>query len=275
MDGLFVLEGGPESNPGNRIQYPFRSDHFIILLQLAGEGRSRINFVDYETQKGRLLIIPPNAIRQFFELPDDCRFAALIFTAEFLSQSGLNQKYSNWLDLFSTTRSHCIEAAHNDFGMLLSLLRVLRQKYASRNGMPQDQQVIHQLFQAFLYEFCSIYQRCNQLSQTQYSRKEDISMRFMRLATQSFREERGVLFYAERLHMTPRYLTQTVKETTGRSAGEIIDDMVIREAKVLLSDMSLTVAQVAEMLYFSDQFFFSKFFKRLAGVAPSEYRRLA
>jgi YesN/AraC family two-component response regulator len=99
-------------------------------------------------------------------------------------------------------------------------------------------------------------------------------MRFVKLLTDSFREERSVIFYAEQLHVTPRYLSQTVKEVTGRSAGDLIDEMVIMEGKALLNNVSLTIAQVAETLYFSDQFFFSKYFKRLTGVSPSEYRKL-
>jgi AraC-like DNA-binding protein len=50
---------------------------------------------------------------------------------------------------------------------------------------------------------------------------------------------------------------------------------VIVEAKSLLRDPSLTIAQVADMLYFSDQFFFSKFFKRYTGITPSDYRKSA
>ena len=99
-------------------------------------------------------------------------------------------------------------------------------------------------------------------------------MQFVKLLSDSFREERSVIFYAEQLHVTPRYLSQTVKEVTGKSAGELIDEMVILEAKALLNDVSLTISQVADSLYFSDQFFFSKYFKRLTGLSPSEYKKL-
>jgi YesN/AraC family two-component response regulator len=73
--------------------------------------------------------------------------------------------------------------------------------------------------------------------------------------------------------VTPKYLSQTVKEVSGKTAGEFIDEMVMMEAKVLLSDLSLSVAQVSEELFFSDQFFFSKFFKNHAGITPSAYRK--
>ena len=277
-DLYIIKEGGDESNPGNFIQYPFRSDHFIILLQLGGTGYSKINFTDCITHKGQVLTIPSNAIRQFFKLPPDCRFAALVFTSNFLTQSGLNMKHTDLFHFFSATYTYCINPEPPDFDRLRSILQVLEQKYTSTNstkGTPLDQQVIYHLFQAFLYELSSLYQRYHSHNKIQYTRKQDISMRFVKLLADSFREERSVLFYAEQLHVTPRYLSQTVKEITSKSAGELIDEMVIIEAKVLLNNISFTIAQVAESLYFSDQFFFSKFFKRHTGVSPSEYRRLA
>lgn len=274
--GLFVIaEGGDESNPGNFIQYPFRSDHFIILMQLTGTIHNKINFVDYETHKGQMLGIPPGAIRQFLQQPPECRFAALVFTTDFLPQSGMNRKHTDLFDFFSATNSYCLDPEPQDFDRLLGILHVLHQKYNSTISTPHDQQVIDHLFQAFLYELNSIYQRCNIHKKVQYTRKEDISMRFVKQLAESFRQERSVLFYAEQLHVTPRYLSQTVKEITGKSAGELIDEMVIMEARVLLNNVSLTIAQVAESLYFSDQFFFSKYFKRHTGVSPSEYRKLS
>ena len=261
-------------SPGNFISYPFRSDHFIVLMQLEGKGRSKVNFTDCVTQKGQMLTIPANAIRQFFELPPDCRFAAVVFTSTFLTQSGLNVKQTDMFDLFSSIQNYCIDPEPADFERLHKILQVLQQKYFSSNDMPSDPLVLNHLFQAFVFEVSALYQRCNSVKKVQYTRKEDISMRFVKLLTNSFREERSVIFYAEQLHVTPRYLSQTVKEVTGKPAGELIDDMVILEAKALLNDVSLTIAQVADSLYFSDQFFFSKYFKRLTALSPSEYRKL-
>lgn len=274
--GLYVNEGaGNESNPGTVITYPFRSDHYIIILQLEGSGYSKINFQDCFTRKGDVLTIPANSIRQFFELPVDCCFASVTFTSAYLAQSGLNTKYSDLLDLLSSTQSYVISPEPDDFERLQAILHALKTKYNACNDLPFDQHVLNHLFHAFLFEHNTMYQRCNGSTKLQYTRKEDISMRFVKLLSDTFREERSVIFYAEQLHVTPRYLSQTVKEVTGKSAGELIDELVVMEAKALLNNASLTIAQVADTLYFSDQFFFSKYFKRHTGMSPSEYRKLA
>jgi AraC-like DNA-binding protein len=100
-------------------------------------------------------------------------------------------------------------------------------------------------------------------------------MRFMKLLSLHFREERSVQYYAAKMFVTPKHLTKMVKELTGKTCGEFIDEMVIAEAKILLNDSANSVANVADLLHFSDQFFFSKFFKNATGLSPSQYKSTA
>jgi AraC-like DNA-binding protein len=83
-------------------------------------------------------------------------------------------------------------------------------------------------------------------------------------------EERSIGFYADKLCLTPKYLT--IKEMSGKLAGEWIDDYVMLEAKVLLKSTNMTVQQISERLNFTTQSHFGTYFKRLAGVSPKEYR---
>lgn len=270
---LYLITDGDETSVRNLIQYPFRSDHFIIIMQVEGSSHIRVNSTDYSIHAREVLLIPPNAIRQFQDPQSANRFAGMAFTTGFLARSGFNKKHADMLDFFSASLPS-FDLKPDDFNRLLSMLQLLQQKCTSTDEILVDQQVIFHLFLAFLYELRSVYVRNNSDKKIQLTRKEDIAMRFIKLLAGSFREERSVSFYAKQLNVTPRHLTQTVKEVTGKSAGELIDETVIMEAKILLNDVSLTLAQVAEHLYFSDQFFFSKFFKRNAGITPSQYRKL-
>jgi AraC-like DNA-binding protein len=96
--------------------------------------------------------------------------------------------------------------------------------------------------------------------------------RFLELAEKHFKTERQVGFYAEKLHITPKYLSQIIKANTGKSANDWIDDYVMLEAKALLKSSKLTIQQISDELNFADQSIFGKYFKRLEGVSPKEYR---
>ena len=87
-----------------------------------------------------------------------------------------------------------------------------------------------------------------------------------------FEKERSVSFYANQLNITPKYLSEAVKEIMGKTAGELIDEAVIMQAKVLLKTPDLNIGQVATVLNFPDQSFFGKFFKKHVGLSPNQYR---
>jgi AraC-like DNA-binding protein len=97
--------------------------------------------------------------------------------------------------------------------------------------------------------------------------------RFMNLVKENFREQRDVGFYADKLCLTPKYLSKVIRDNSGSSADEWIDNYVTLEAKALLKSTNMTIQQISEELNSPSQSFFGKYFKRIVGVSPSEYRK--
>lgn len=254
------------------IQYPFRSDHFSVFVITNGTFRIKLNLIEYNVGANDVLIIAPHAIRQFMDSGVDFSLAGIIFNADFLSQTGIHTKYIDPFDFVAQGNPH-LQLSGNDASALVDIIRIILQKNADRNLSHFGFEIVQHYFTAFMYELAGMHRKYGADSRVKLTRKEELAMRFLRLLPQHFREERSLQFYADLLYVTPRHLTQTIKELTGKTAGQFIDDMVIVEAKVLLSNHDASVAQVAESLFFSDQFFFSKFFKNHTGIAPTEYRK--
>ena len=89
----------------------------------------------------------------------------------------------------------------------------------------------------------------------------------------NYRKERMIEFYSEKLFLTPKHLSKVIRERSGKSAGEWIEDHVMLEAKALLKSTDKTIQQISDELKFPSQSFFGKYFKRRAGVSPKEYRK--
>ena len=106
------------------------------------------------------------------------------------------------------------------------------------------------------------------------SNADVLSQEFVKLVKEHFRKERQLKFYADKLCITPRYLSRVVKECTGSSAAEWIELTVVLEARALLKSTNMTVQQISDELNFPSQTFFGKYFKRRVGMSPKEYRRL-
>ncbi|WP_421682787.1 helix-turn-helix domain-containing protein [Stutzerimonas urumqiensis] len=96
---------------------------------------------------------------------------------------------------------------------------------------------------------------------------------FTRLVEAYFREQMTVEQYAHRLGITPAYLNGLTRRLAGQSAQALVHRRVLLEAQRLLIYSALTVAQIAEVLGFSEPAYFSRFFKRLAGQTPGAFRR--
>lgn len=108
---------------------------------------------------------------------------------------------------------------------------------------------------------------------TQYvSRKKQIFDQFTLLLRQHYTQERSISFYAEKLSITPKYLSQVIYDISGQHARNWIRDHVILEAKALLKCGKYNVQQVSDMLNFANQSFFGVYFKKAVGCSPSAYQ---
>ncbi len=103
-------------------------------------------------------------------------------------------------------------------------------------------------------------------------RRHDYVREFIQMVQQNFMRERSVAYYAERLFISPKYLSLLVKEATGRSAAKWIDGFVLMEAKNMLRYSGKNIQQVAYALNFPTQSSFGKYFKHLTGMSPTEYQ---
>lgn len=109
--------------------------------------------------------------------------------------------------------------------------------------------------------------------QKNVSHKDHVLQEFHALVTRNFREEHFVSFYADKLAISEQYLARIVRAGTGKSVNSIINELLIMEARTLLSSTKSTVGEIALRLGFSDAASFCKFFKRHTDQTPLNYRK--
>jgi len=104
-------------------------------------------------------------------------------------------------------------------------------------------------------------------------RVEQLFINFIRLLPSNFIEHHDISFYAKELNISPTYLSRIVRQVTGNTVMHYINQFLIIESNFLLDTTSLSIGQIAEKLHFSDTAAFSKFYLRLTGRNPKDYRR--
>ena len=133
-------------------------------------------------------------------------------------------------------------------------------------------EILRMLYATFLLDM----QNAQQHSITQGKippRVEEIFIGFIRLLPHHFAEHHDIAFYASALHITPVYLSRVVRQVTGRTVIDYINQMIVMEASFLLRTSPMSITQIAERLHFADTPSFSKFFSRLKGMSPKDYRK--
>ncbi|MEG0498584.1 MAG: AraC family transcriptional regulator, partial [Alistipes sp.] len=104
------------------------------------------------------------------------------------------------------------------------------------------------------------------------NRAEEYFKQFMLLLADHYKQERSVTFYARQMCITPKYLTTLIKRLSGKSVSGWIDDYVMLEAKTLLKYSTMGIQEISYYLNFPNQSFFGSYFKRNAGMSPSQYK---
>ena len=133
------------------------------------------------------------------------------------------------------------------------------------------QQILRMLYAVFLLDFHNIKEKVDAHGHIPH-RMEEIFIGFSRLLPQHFVEHHDIGFYANELNITPDYLSRIVKRVSGRTVVDYINQMLVMEAAFLLRTSQLSISQIADRLHFADLPSFSKFFSRLKGISPKEYR---
>lgn len=140
-------------------------------------------------------------------------------------------------------------------------------------------EMITALLRMYYFDICNLLarRRSAHLAATdeQRARPFQIFDHFIRLASEQYRDHRGVEWYGRELCLSPKYLSEMVKTVSGRTAGQWLASLTVMEIKFLLRQRGLSIKEIAGRLHFPSQSLLSKYFKQAAGLTPSDYRNAA
>jgi AraC family transcriptional regulator, transcriptional activator of pobA len=246
---------------------------FVVSICVEGTAAVSINLQPYIHSRGTVLFYAPFfnfAVKRF---SDDFQSVCIGIVPECFGDIGLQLTGNTMMTLFPPASGYLLSAKWAEVKTLLFLLRKLNALGTGASLERSRLGITRHYLKAFVYEILAIRAKQLQISRdNKFSRKEELKAQFLAGLMKHFREERSVRFYANRLFVTPKYLSEVIKELTGKTAGEMINETVILESKLLLTKERTTVKEVAGVLNFGDPSIFGKFFKRYAGMAPSMYR---
>ena len=129
------------------------------------------------------------------------------------------------------------------------------------------------LLLALTYRLCSVYTRKLIAEKASVSHKHDIFIRLIQLIEQYYTKERGVDFYADKLCLSPKYLSALSKSICGYTVQELVFKSIIRKSISLLKNTQKNVQEISDFFNFPNASYFGTFFKKQTGMSPQQYRR--
>jgi AraC-like DNA-binding protein/mannose-6-phosphate isomerase-like protein (cupin superfamily) len=252
------------------VKYPHRHDFFEVLYLANGSGFIIIDNNRYEIQPPCVFFLSPGQAHKL-ELSEDIGGYIFIFTDEFYLINKSDQNRLIEFPFFYT---------------------ILQNNPPLRLNNEHDNKFIEGLFERAICEISEaknpsieflrsildlVLTLCSVLYPIEYDFKTTgkgalLVKKFYKLLEENIHKNLLVNQYAEMLAVTPNHLTQTLKFLTGKTSNDIIKEKQVLEIKRLLVHTNLNVTEIADQLNFTDQSYFSKFFKRETGVSPIAYR---
>src|SRR5215216_892766 len=263
-DALEVREFQETSIGDGDIREPHRHAYNELIWVRAGSGRHLIDGEPVEFGPRTLTLIAQGQVHQF-QRADGVSGVVTRFGDEWLTAA------RRWL--FSGASCTALHVPDGDATRFDALLDLLRAEVERPAGPEFAELRSHLLTSALLW---AQRWRQEQMEEGGATRSDlQLNQRFMELLERDFTVSHDAGHYAAELGVTSGTLSRLLMKLTGRTTKQLILDRVILEAVRLLRFSDLSIKEIAARLGFSDQFGFSKAFKRRRAVAPLEFRRHA
>ena len=251
-------------------EYPTRIEDAVSVICLRGTVEASVNLKRYVFGANHIVIILPEQILQYHYISEDFSGRFVVMSKRFLELLQMN--IQDTIPIFLYLRENpAMMLSPAELELCLDYYSML-DKTVKMSDNPNRKETVKYLSLALFYSANTIFRRHHIAQKGQRSRKEIIFESFNKLVQSHHEEHRSVEFYADKLNLTPKYLTTVVRETTGKTAHDWIHEYVILSAKAILKSTNMTIQQISDKLNFPSQSFFGKYFKRMVGMSPREYK---
>jgi len=251
----------------------------LMLMRKGTPFKFEINQEEFTVGPGCFVVTFPGSVSRLkTPLQPDVEMYAMFFETKFLQNLNINLASISMPPMLHKPQPYQ-QLSESECDLLCKYFELIHINTLEGPNMQITKTVASSLVVTMFYQLVQFYHKRmageldNNVTSQQPGRRHDYVREFVRLVHLHYVRERSVSFYADKLYISPKYLSLLVKEATGRSAAKWIDDFVLMEAKNMLRFSGKNIQQVAYALNFPTQSSFGKYFKHLTGMSPTEYQK--
>lgn len=253
------------------IAEPHSHNFYLAILFTKGTGRHEIDFADYEVKSGALFFLNPGQTHHWTLSPDTEGYI-FFHTRDYYEQYYTQNKLSAFPFFFSMHSSPCIYLQGKELRQTESYFNSIFEESLSGNSFKKP--AIMSYINLIYISTSRIFQETANTEHNHTNNNYYTKFRqFESLVEEHFIQEKQPVFYAEKMHITPRHLNRIAQIATGKTATDAILDRVLLEAKKELVLRRGNFKSIAEVLGYTDYAYFSRIFKNKTGETPSDFTK--
>ncbi len=248
--------------------FPCKIKCGVFALIVRGNAKATINITQYEFKQNDLLWLEPDSFFLIHEFTEDALVYYVIFSSSFMEKNVLasHMKFNPLINY-----SPIMHLKEDVAQVYVNLIKILVDASNCEPSQLSSSKMIHV---ANLLQTCCLELQDNNRNKfiKPQDRKEEIYQTYIKLVLEHYQEWHHVARYAEEMHITLPHLCSTIKAVSDKTAGDLINDAIITDAKAQLKITSLQIKEISSNLGFENVAFFNRFFKSHVGVTPKIYR---
>lgn len=251
------------------LKAPHGHTFYHVVLFTKGHGHHTVDFEQFPVQTGQIYFMSPGQVHSWnFEGEVDGYI--INFSENLLYNFLANKQY---LEQFTFFRSVANESVYNLDDATYATAKAALARIVSEVLAPTA--FTEELIAALLVElFVTVQRRIKPVDTKAVPQQNQLILfNFRKLVNTYYAEKRLPKDYAAMLYITPNHLNALSQDLLGKSAGEVIRDRILLEAKRLLTNADLSISEIAFKLAFADNSHFTKFFKKYTGHTPEEFKK--
>ena len=257
---------------------PHRLDHYMIFIVTHGEGIHTLGDSEYYIRENMLCFIGPDMVRSWKAEKDEQRGFFIAFSDLFFSHGCADKNFLSELPFFQVGGTPLLNLTEDEAAEYLSIFEMMQREY--RNGSQYSTAILRSQLQLLIHKAnakLKMHEQCVVIKNTAGIRLvKEFKKLFLRDLTVLGKGKsimrKQIAEYAKALGVTQNHLNDTVKQVTGRSAGQLVRYQLTHHATSCLMHAGKNISEIAYALGFEDPAYFARFYKNQTGKSPTEFR---
>ena len=266
IDYIFGEASGKVLN--EYMRFPCKILCGVYAFMIKGTARATVNITQYDFRENDLIYLAPNSFFLVHEFSEDAQLSYIIFSSAFLEKNAYSLRRPR---LMATEACQIVNATAEQAKIVNSFSQLLEDSVNCTPSMLNTERMVH-IYNLVHLLFQDYFVANSDNTSKSIDRKTEIYHEYSELVMKHYHEWHHVSDYAEALRITVPHLCSTIKQASQRTAGDLISEAILTDAKAQLKLSSTPIKEIAMSLGFDNVAFFNRFFKTHEGITPRNYR---